>query len=367
MLNKWSLFLLICLLSACSSNEAAPTKKEEATEKQPAQTTLPQSLEEWQSIVNKSEWYKQMKDEFPVTAEQFVDFDGDQIPEYILGHSSQTQYGYVVGKYNTSDEIWEYWSELQYEYPIYNEVAFHGILKGQNGKEILIASDFQPGAKTISHEMNLIKASDDNSRVILGFKEYVEQREDITINPTTNSFHLAGTELNQTYILKNDHLLVNNEKIVLETGLPIIHNEAFMQALNNSFTKTGISFMDTLGEGREKDKTIAKEEFFEGVFCNTYEDYSICTEFYNQNLDEVPITHVLLFNFKQVSAKDISKAIKQEIKIETHDYTDTIDKILYNTSFTVDNVLFHANFDGPTEEALLQKLSIQNPKAAAEY
>jgi len=194
---------------------------------------------------------------------------------------------------------------------IYNDIAFHGVLKGPDDKEILIASDFQPGAKTIDHEVNLIKVSDDNSRVILGFKAYAGKREDITINPTTNSFHLVGTELNQTYVVKDDHLLANNEKILLETGLPLIHNEAFMKALNNSFTKTGISFMDTIGDGVQKNKAIAKEEYVEGVLCKSYEDYSICT--YDGNINDAPITHVFLFNFKQVTAKDISKAIKAEV------------------------------------------------------
>lgn len=367
MLRNCFLLLLMCLLAACSSNDTTSKKNEEATEKRVAEQALPQSEEEWQNTVNTSEWYQQAKAKFPVTAEQFVDFDGDKIPDYILGYSDQTHYGYVVGKYNRKNKTWENWSDLHYEYPIYNEIAFHGVLKGKDDKEILISSDFQPGAKTITHEMNLIKASDDNSHVILGFKEYAEKREDIIVDTSTNSFHLAGPELNQTYLLKDDYLLVNNEKIVLETGLPLIHNEAFMQALNNSFTKTGISFMDTFGEGVAKNKATAKEEFYEGVFCKPYEDYSICTEFYNGIINDAPITHIFLYNFKQVTVKDISKAINQEIKIEAKDFTDTIDKILYDTSFTVDNVEFYAEFDGSNEDSLLIKIGIQNQKAYEEY
>ena len=202
MLRKWSLLLLACLLVGCSNNEAVSKKNEGASEKRAAEQALPQSREEWQSTVNTSEWYQQTKSKFPVAAEQFVDFDGDKIPEYIFGYSDQTHYGYIVGKYNKINKTWENWSDLHYEYPIYNEIAFHGVLNGLDDKEILIASDFQPGAKTIDHEVNLIKASDDNSRVILGFKAYTRKREDITVNPTTNSFHLAGTELNQTYVVK---------------------------------------------------------------------------------------------------------------------------------------------------------------------
>lgn len=367
MLRNLSILLLVCLLVGCSSNEGVSKNNEEASEKQTAEHALPQSKEEWQSTVNTSEWYEQTKSKFPVAAEQFVDFDGDKIPEYILGYSDQTNYGYIVGKYNRTNKAWENWSDLHYEYPIHNEIAFHGVLNGPDDKEILIASDFQPGVKTISHEVNLIKASDDNSRVILGFKAYAENREDITVNPTTNSFHLVGTEINQTYVVKDNHLLANNEKILLETGLPIIHNEAFMKALNNSFTKTGISFMDTIGDGVQKNKAIAKEEFFEGVLCKSYEDYSICTTFYDGNINNAPITHVLLFNFKQVTAEDISKAINQKVTIEANDFTDTIDQILYFATFTVDDVVFHAEFDGSTENALLKRISIQNPKEHYEF
>ncbi|MFJ7952306.1 hypothetical protein ACIQZG_12350 [Lysinibacillus sp. NPDC096418] len=64
-----------------------------------------------------------------------------------------------------------------------------------------------------------------------------------------------------------------------------------MQALNNNFTATKISFLDSFDEGVQKNSVVSKDESFEGVVCKAYEDDSNCIDNYDTTqVNPLPLT-----------------------------------------------------------------------------
>ena len=270
------LLFSLLLLTACSEKESSKPQENKAKE-EATTVTLPQTSEDWLASVKKSDWYKNTSTTFSIKAEQLVDFDGDQIPEFVIGHSNEEQYGYLIGKYDSDTNSWTKWANEKFDDP-YTEIVFYGKLKGTNGKEMLLASHNQSTEDSL---VELLKISDDNKRIIIGFRDRLSNTATISIDENENSFveDTPGIEKIK-FTVNGDHLLadienVGEENIFMLTGLPLIQDEAFIALLNNSFTSLNISFNDTFKDAIAKNSEKATDDIYEGVSCKNYTDYSI--------------------------------------------------------------------------------------------
>ncbi|MGY3188152.1 hypothetical protein [Lysinibacillus sp. TE18511] len=346
-----SLLFLSCLLFACEdqqANTADVLDHNESTK----DDKLTYTMEEWKQQALESTWYQNVTIPSEESYVEMIDFEGDEVPELFIGYNG-TNYGYIIGQYNSESKAWEQWISQQYEATIHGDIRFKGIFKGKDKKDIALITKFTAGASDNLEVLHLLKVADDGNDIISGQSYRLYADSDLKVDTSKNVFTIQTGDFSEHFTLR-DHTVTSEYRTSnLYSGLPIIQNPKLLKLLNHDFFKTNIIFGDTYPVAKEKSGLPKKEDYYEGGLCSFYNDYFFCLA-----EDEIPVSHYYLSNFKNVTKESLEEVINQAIHISSYERYENPDDIVYYANFEFENVYFQAEFNHDQSNAELTSLTL---------
>ena len=344
MLNKfYILFLFVStLLIACEENTQIPPDKTEEL--------IP--VEDWDQHALASHWYQNIVIPSEDFYTEMIDFEGDDIPEIFIGYNGPN-YGYIIGKYNQKDNVWEEWSAAHYETPTYGAIHFKDRLMGRDNKAIALITNFSAGASDTLEVLHLLKVSEDGEKIISGKAYRLYDGSDLIVDTASNAFTIQSENDAEHFTIR-DHVVSSEYRTAnLYTGYPILQNKELRTLLNHEFFTTNITFEDTFQMAQHKAGKPEKEEYYEGGYCSFYKNFFFCLA-----EEGVPIENYMLTHFTNVSKKALEEAIDQRLLVQSYERYGNPEDLIYYANFEVDHVYFHAEFTDDQDNATLINLTI---------
>lgn len=339
MLKKVYILLFSVLLIAC----------EEHTQPPPGKTEESITIKEWDRHALASEWYQNLEMPNEDFYTEMIDFEGDEIPELFIGYNGPL-YGYIIGKYNRKENVWEEWSSAHYVTPTYGAISYKNSLIGSEQKAIALITNSSSDNIEVLH---LLMVSENGEELISGKAYRLYDGSVLIVDKASNSFTIQ-TENDAEHFTIRDHVVSSAYGTAnLYTGSPMLQNEQLKKLLNHDFFSTNIAFDDTFLIAQQKAGKPDREEYDEGGFCSFYTDFSFCLA-----EEGVPVKNYRLSNFTNVSKIAIERAINQTISILSYERYENPDDVIYYANFEVDQVYFHAEFTHDQDNAELTNLTV---------
>ena len=355
MLKKlcFPLLLLSSLLFACEAStgetKSSPGNEEESVIEK-VEDTIP--TEGWKQHALNSTWYQNLVIPSDDSYTEMIDFEGDEIPEFFIGYSGQ-QYGYIIGKYNRKDKVWEQWTTESYETTKHGAISFKNTLMGPDNKAIALITNFTAGTPDSLEVVHLLKVADDGERIISGRSYRLYDDSDLKVDPASNSFTIQSETHTKHFTIRDNIVSSADRTSTIYTGLPILKNEQLKKLLNHDFFTTNIIFGDTYPIAQSKAGQPNQEDYYEGGLCSFYDNYFFCL-----SEEGVAMDYYYLSNFTNVSKTALEKAINQSITISSYERFENPDDVVYYAIFEDDNLYFQAEFTNDQDNAELTKLTI---------
>lgn len=362
--------LLSLLLFACSEepNHIAEEDKEKAVtdhhlieeieDTKEDEKELPSSLEEWQSTLDNSEWYKEVQVTGEILFERFLDFKGDGLQEVIIGtRSAETNEAFIkIGEYINSE--WSTLYEESHNDLPYVEPHLLGVLDNGDGTEVIAISIFSAGASAVSEEFRILKYRNSSSqeRIVTGFHHIMavhspetylvdEEEQKITINEEFGA-------VNYTLV---DNILVNEDGYGkrLYTGKPFTTNQKFIDLLDNTYFDSGTFFGDSSVDAEMNDENLIHKDAHEGGYNSQFQDYAVMYGYFDPTID-----YIVLFGFDNLLVSELEEVIGQKLEIESS-YSAYEDAVVTYANFLFDGYRYHAEITRG-EHNVIDKLTISN-------
>lgn len=230
-----SLLFLSCLLFACEdqqANTADVLDHNESTK----DDKLSYTMEEWKQQALESTWYQNVTIQSEESYVEMIDFEGDEVPEIFIGYNG-TNYGYIIGQYNSESNAWEQWVSQQYETTNHGDIRFKGIFKGEDKKDIALITKFTTGTSDNLEVLHLLKVADDGNDIISGQSYRLYADSDLKVDTSKNVFTIQTGDYLEHFTLR-DHAVTSEYRTTnLYSGLPIIQNPKLLKLLNHDFFK----------------------------------------------------------------------------------------------------------------------------------
>lgn len=269
------LLLISALLVGCeeNTNKTEPPSKNDSDSVKKKEDPIP--LEGWEQHALASQWYQNVVIPSEDSYIEMIDFEGDAIPELFIGYNG-LNYGYIIGKYNGKEKVWEEWSAAHYETPTYGAISYKNSLIGTDKKAIALITNFSAGASDSLEVLHLLKVSEDGEKMISGKADRPYEGSDLLVDTASNSFTIQVKNDAEHFTIC-DHVVSSEYRTAkLYTGYPILQKEELKKLFNHHFFSTNITFDDTFPIAQHIAGKSDKEDYYEGGFCSFYAYFSFC-------------------------------------------------------------------------------------------
>lgn len=343
----FSVLALSFLLVGCA-NENAKVNTEDTTQKEIIEEviekkTTQQYLAEFEKTDIYQERVKGRDSSFLVS----VDFEGDEVPEMVLGINDDIKNSNVT-IYKFDNDQWIEDISKNYESNIHIYLESIGKLPYEDGtlKEALAFEIIEAQASTIRQSLSILNYNETTQSI----KELVEielqSTETYSANLEENSFIVtAENGFTQNYIFKNGEIVDNSGK-----RLGIIINEELSKLVGTTINDYYINFTDFYYTAQSKIKeNLIAEEYYEGAMCSFYETFFLC-ESHKENGG----MHAYYITPKnKVTVDELTSIFNQTVEVVGWE-NEMEGGYSYTAEVMTDSGLYSLEFDGDTPDSVLE-------------
>lgn len=368
-INRNYLLLLVIsvfILSACTQGAGqepgAEAEKVEASSdietEDNEQESIPLTAEEIQDTVKDSEWYKEAIGDREILFEEFIDFDGDGMKEYIVGTNSvdDGDTRLDIGKFSKQTKGWENLRSELHDTGVYTEPKFYGILDNGNGEEVAVISIMFAGGSGLYEDMRILASQKEDDQLVIS--SIFEDRNvegmaphEYSVDEVSNAFTIS-TEVDETnYILEENKLIKEDGEVThLVFDETEMIEEKLVELLDNSFYETEVGIGYNIEAAKSMNADWVEESEVEGGLAVIYEDYALIHGYFDSE-----ISTVALFDFNDLAIQDIEAVLGEEIELSSY-YNEMEAREIVSAEFVFERVRYTLELSSVEEGALVEMI-----------
>lgn len=335
-----SVFMLSFLLVGCTDDNAhEETVDEEVIEKK----TVEQYVAEFEATPN----YQKRIEGIEVHFLEPVDFEGDEVPEMVLGTDDALTTSNVT-VFKLENDQWIQDTALHFESIVHISVEPIGKLTYEDGtlKEAFAFGRREAHATSMSESFSILNYNEDTQTI----------EEPVSIPLQSTEMYRASLEENKITVIAQNGSTVDyrfkNGEIVDQNGnrLGIIINEELAELVGTNINDYAISLVDSYYVAQSKIKeALLAEEYNEGAICSFYETFFIC-DYHKENggMHAYYITPK-----KEVKVVELTKIFNRTVDIEKWD-NEMEGGYSYTAEVMTDSGMYNLQFNGESPDSVLE-------------
>ena len=279
-----------------------------------------------------------------------VDFEGDEVPEMVLGTNDDITHS-VVTIYKLENDQWIEYTAIKYESNMHVYLEPIGKLSYEDGslKEALAFGRSEAQATSMSQSFSILNYNENNKKI----------EELVTIPLESTETYSESLEDNKLIINAEDGSTISyifkNGTIVDEDGnrLGIIIDEDVANITGSTINDHYISLTDHYYNAKSKIKESLKmEEYYEGALCAVYETFYIC-DYYTEH-GGMYAYYIMPKN--KVTIEEMGTIFNEPLKIEKWENMMG-DGYAYTAEVATESGIYSLEFDGELPDSVLESIS----------
>lgn len=347
------LLTLIILMVGCS-NEDANTKngsgevanKNTQESQKEVQQIEKKTPEEYLEEFKKTTEYQEIKSE-DIAFNEVVDFEGDELPEIVLGVNSDVIQSEVL-IFKLQNEVWEKASSFTYDTSL--AIRLEQNVKftyDDSVKEAFAFETVEAYANTMSSSVVILNYNNETATFEELANIKLQSTDTLNLSLGNNKFNVIGESDTLKYNFKNGELVDDEGK-----RIGLIIDDELAKLIGTTINNYFITYGDSYYTAQEKiTEPLEQETYYEGGLCSFYSSFFICNSDHQGLIYAYYITPT-----NMVTVEDLSRFFNQSIDIiETENMIDD-SGTFYSSEIVTDIGTYQLEFNGNSPQAELEMI-----------
>lgn len=338
------------LLMGCTNEGSNAVNTEDKSEPEVIKEEVKQKTkEQYLTEFEATAVYQERTQGIDLSFTEVVDFEGDGVPEIVLGTNDDVTECMVTIYKLENDK----WADVAFTYnsnlAIYLEPI--GRLAYDDGtlKEALAFSRTEAQASSMSQSFSILHYNGETNAIEELIRMPLESSDSLNSNLDVNTFTITKKDGSiSNYIFKNGEIIDSNGDrmgMIIEDDLAKLVGTT----INNYF----IRLEDTYYFAKEKvTEPLINEDYLEGGLCSFYETFSIC----NDGSDKGEIYAYYIFPANEVTVDDVSSVFNQTLEVA--EWENMMEGgYSYTAEVMTGSGMYNLEFSGKTPQSLLESIA----------